>query len=157
MLLRNARIEMKKSNVSFVANSCPLSGGLTVIKTKLYAIHIDAEFVGNHGSDGGGLSLYEGSIIYFFNYSFLRFNNNTASRKDGAIFVEDSDYINSHTKNSQNLRALLFWNGNKVDLEFSDNQATVAGNEIYGGWIDILDYGRMMYNISQDNNDLSTV
>ena len=42
-------------------------------------------------------------------------------------------------------------------MELSDDQATVAGNEIYGGRIDILDYGRMMYNISQDNNDLSTV
>ena len=68
-------------------------------------MNIYTEFVGNHGRDGGGLSLYEGSIIYFL----FRFNHNTASRKGGAIFVEDSDYINSHTKISQNLRALIFF------------------------------------------------
>ena len=43
-------------------------------------------------------------------------------------------------------------------MMLSGDQAKVAGNEVYGGWIDIQDYGIKMYNISQYyDNDLSVV
>lgn len=156
MLLKYSAIQMNDSTISFIANSYPLSGGLTMVKAELDARNISANFELNLGSNGGGISLYEHSHIIFLEYCYLKFHRNTASSKGGAIFVKDSDYINSFTKLAQNLRALFFFNGVKVDLDFTNNQATLAGTEIYGGWIDILDYGRM-YNISQDDNNLSIV
>ena len=156
MFLKNSLVKMKKSAVRFVANRSPLSGGLTMIKTELDATNISAEFIDNHGNNGGGLSLYEGSTLVFDDYSFLTFCHNTASRKGGAIFVEDSGNINDQTKKANNLRALMFLGGIGVDLQLSGDKATVAGNEVYGGWIDILDYGRR-YNISQNDSGLSTV
>ena len=156
MLLQRSVIGMNDSSVRFVANSSPLSGGLTMISTELDVLNISGEFLGNHGNDGGGLSLYERSHFVFVGYSSLIFYHNTASRKGGAIFVEDSDYINSHTKISKNLRALLIFSHSIINLVLSGDRATLAGNEVYGGWIDILDQGAM-YNISQDGSDLSTV
>lgn len=73
MLFQDSVIEMNDSNVRFVANSSPLSGGLTMISTELDVTNISGEFMGNHGSDGGGLSLYERSIILFWGYSILTF------------------------------------------------------------------------------------
>ena len=90
-------------------------------------------------------------LLFFRGYSVLNFYCNSASRKGGAIHVEDSDYINSHTKVSRNLRPLFFAGGNRVDVMLSEDQATVAGNEIYGGWI-----GTIFLDTSCDN-DLSTV
>ena len=54
---------MNDSSVWFVANSSPLSGGLTMISTELDVSNISGEFYGNHGNDGGGLSLYECSYF----------------------------------------------------------------------------------------------
>ena len=156
MFMKKSVVKMKNSSVKFVANHSPLSGGLTMIKTVIEATNIFAEFIDNHGSDGGGLSLYEGSYIYFSDYSSLRFHHNAVSRKGGAIFVEDSGNINRQTKKANNLRGLIFVNGVGVDLELSGDKATVAGNEVYGGWIDILEYGGT-YNISQNDSGLSTV
>ena len=157
MLVQQSVIGMNDSTVKFEANSSPLSGGLTMIRTELDVSNISGKFMDNRGKDGGGLSLYERSFLVFVGYSSLIFYHNTASRKGGAIFVEDSDYINSHTKVSRSLRALTFLSRSKIDLVLTDNRATLAGNEVYGGWIDIPHHDTMIYNISQDGSDLSTV
>ena len=156
MFLENSVVKMKNSAVRFVANRSPLSGGLTMIKTVLDATNISAEFIDNHGSDGGGLSLYEESTIFFNDYCFWKFCHNTASRKGGAIFVEDSDNINTQTKKANNMRALMFLGGIGVNLQLSGDKATVAGNEVYGGWIDIFD-DATRYNTSRNDSGLSTV
>jgi predicted outer membrane repeat protein len=87
---------------------------LTIISTELDVSNISGKFVDNHGKDGGGVSLYEYSFVIFVGYSSLMFDHNTASRKGGAIFVEDSDYINSHTKIARSLRVLSFSCGSEI-------------------------------------------
>ena len=107
MLFQQSIVEMNDSGVRFEANSSPLSGGLTMLSTELDVSNISGEFVDNHGTDGGGLSLHERSIIIFIGYSSLIFDHNTASRKGGAIFVEDSGHVNSHTKIAKKLESFI--------------------------------------------------
>ena len=66
MLFQQSIVEMNDSGIRFEANSSPLSGGLTMLSTELDVSNISWEFVDNHGTDGGGLSLHERSVIINF-------------------------------------------------------------------------------------------
>ena len=156
MILKLSRIQLNDSKLTFAYNRSPLSGGLTMVESLLYVSNMSASFENNHGSDGGGMSLYKQSIITFFDYSSLRFCGNRADRKGGGIYVEDDDYINVHTKISDGFRALLIVNDVIVDFKFSRNQAVLAGSDIYGGWIDILNKSRL-FQFFTNEKDLSMV
>ena len=159
ILFRNSKWDiLNGSFLTFFNNSSPPSGGLTLIDSQIAVINITASFEGNIGQNGGGLALYKMSRISFITYSLLQFCHNKARNKGGAIFVEDSDYINAHTKIAHgHFRALFIYNDVQIDLEFTDNVAYIAGMEIYGGWIDIHEHGRQYSIHHYDPRALSTV
>ena len=161
MLLRYSIWKVASSNLTFLNNVSPLSGGLTMINSELSIIaNVSALFEGNSGQNGGAIALYKTSYIVLVNHLLMQFCHNTALNKGGAIFVEDIDYIDSHTKIAHgHFRAFFVVSGSNysgIDLKFTDNEATIAGMEIYGGWIDIHEHGRL-YSIHHEPQGLSTV
>ena len=145
MLREASMVEILSSELLFRNNSASyLSGGLTMIKgSQIYCDHCHFKFIGNRGVDGGAMSFYGKSQIRFAKQTCLclRFENNWASNKGGAIYVEDSDYLSL-----QDMKRFYEYGysgdytsdikyGN-ITSYFSGNHAEVAGNDIYGGWID---------------------
>ena len=100
MMLKNLRrIEFKECNASFVNNSSPLSGALVIANSEVKVSKFTANFEYNYiGSDGGAISIYEHSFFYCSDLCQLKLYHNKASKHGGAIFVEDTDYINSYTR-----------------------------------------------------------
>ena len=91
-------------------------------------------FHNNTGIDGGGLAVYGESYLVFKNDSFLKFTNNTAKQRGGAIFVGNllqifpcffQYYLASLPESPK-----IYFNGNKADT---------AGSVLYGG--DIMNCG----------------
>lgn len=150
LLDSDATLHLIQSNATFISNRSPLSGGITMISRSVLSIsRSTVKFANNHGTDGGGIALYERSRINCLIASTcnLHFDNNTASRKGGAIFTKDSDYINPYTRilKEHSLSSL-----GEFVLYFSFNTATTAGDDIYGGWIDSALY-KPLVTIFQDN------
>ena len=165
MLLRQSTAYIYHSNVSFFNNSASLSGGITLSSTGIISVNTCMIFKYNQGGDGGAMAFYEKSYVLpqamfktlalglecYVNSddqscprikTELYFYHNLALRRGGAIFIEDSDYINSMTRldyvffihTEMNIDAL----SQILTLYFSQNTAKLVGNEIYGGWIDYV-------------------
>ena len=159
MMLKNLRrIEFKDCNTSFVNNSSPLSGALTIANSEVKVSKFIANFEYNIGSDGGAIALYEHSFFYCSDFCQLKLYHNKASKLGGAIFVEDTDYINSYTRVIVGLpfqKPSFLPTDEKIILDFVNNSAELAGNDVYGGWIDASDYVTVTGNHLHD--DLSAI
>ena len=107
----------------------------TLISSRFAIAASNVNFENNHGTDGGGLALYERSTInYLTGTCNLYFAHNMAIKRGGAIFVKDSDYVSSCTSYD----SLRMTGLGEFVLIFSSNTADLAGDDIYGGWIDSL-------------------
>ena len=133
LLLMNAALRLLQSYVVFIGNHSPLSGGITMISGKLSITESSVNFESNHGTDGGGIALYEHSLIICLRKCNLYFDHNVATKRGGAIFIKDSDYINAYTRVFKDHSLSSF---GEFVLNFSSNTATLAGDDVYGGWID---------------------
>ena len=156
LLLINAALDIIESNTTFIHNYSPLSGGITLISSRFAIAASNVNFENNHGTDGGGLALYERSTINcLIGMCNLYFAHNMAIKRGGAIFVKDSDYVNSLRTSYDSLRMTGL---GEFVLIFSSNTADLAGDDIYGGWIDSLpnSNSHQLITIFQ-NNSLDTV
>ena len=164
------------NNLSFFNNSASLSGGLTLSSSGMILKNTSMIFEYNEGGDGGAMAFYKESCIMLpvinniprclLQNSCLiptieiYFHHNRARRRGGAIFIEDSDYINNmigldysffirneSIDESENTRShlRLAHYYQHIILHFSLNSAKLVGNEIYGGWIDISHYRTNQY------------
>ena len=138
-------VKIVQSSLLFENNSANyLSGGITMIKSSvIYCINCELMFFQNKGGDGGAMSFYGKSQIFFFIETCISlvFENNLASSRGGAVYVQDSDYINYQDMtlfadvkyDKYNISSNKCKNISKY---FKGNQAEIAGNDLYGGWID---------------------
>ena len=155
-LLATERTEIafENSQVSFVNNHGVNTGGiLAKVKTRLsFRDNSTVIFEHNSGEKGGALSFHDESVMVFtatnnVTPTFMKFQYNEA-RRGGAIYVEDSGYINTF---SRRLITTVFGQihaFNSVRLQFSSNVAQIGGNSIYGGWVDwsVSENGTVVYN-----------
>ena len=176
MLLQETSLYLFSSTLLFSYNSAPLSGGITLIKSDIIFTNSSAMFVHNKGGNGGAIALYQGSNvnaktklegcdaqhrrpncsitdndncypIHCRETIHLHFYSNRA-QKGGAIFIEDSDYVN-HGSYEWPIGTVEFSSEESMDhpnaflsyeIYLMNNSAELAGNELYGGWIDLLFY-----------------
>ena len=110
-----------------------------------------------HRDKGGVLSFFRDSRMVVGNVNdksdiMLSFVNNQAL-KGGAIYVEDKDYLTAFACNFTgsvvhvfNVGATKMFKGT-FKLMFSNNTATIGGNNINGGWVDWTSdrQGRVFY------------
>ena len=150
-LLKATQVVLHNSKLSFVGNSAAmLSGGLTFSASTCRIKNITAVFDYNSGIDGGALAFYGNSHVEIENTDwefegvqtnvFFRFNR--AQTRGGAIFVDDSDYTDvlttqyyDHFIQMPSLKYIPQERTN-ISVNFTNNIAEVAGDDIYGGWID---------------------
>jgi predicted outer membrane repeat protein len=148
LILNAATLHLTRSIAMFINNFSPLSGGITIINSVLLISRSDINFSNNRGTNGGGIALYERStIICFIGTCNLYFDHNLAVGKGGAIYTKDLDYINTYTRVLKDHALNSF---GEFVLNFSYNTAKIAGDDIYGGWIDSALY-RPLITIFQDN------
>ena len=135
LLMIHASLILEHSNATFSHNRSPLSGGITLISSSLSTENSNIHFKRNEGTDGGGIAMYDRSQISCTNICNFYFDHNMATRRGGATFVEDSDNIKIYTQASEYHHSFAPSLG-KFILNFSSNKALLAGDDIYGGWID---------------------
>ena len=167
MLLVDALISVSDCRLKFINNTATRSGGITFMNSKMFTISsFTADFINNQGGDGAAMSFYKKSfmILSSFEKNNVTFHHNRALKRGGAIFVEDSDYINSLTRVIE--KCFMDNNYSKTRFLFSNNSAGSAGNDIYGGWIDLCTniesfyFSRiisMMWVFSQNDHDLHAI
>ena len=116
LLFFQSNVVFANTSMLFVNNSVPTGGILVMVNSALFIEDdFNGKFENNEGSDGGAMSFYKHSYIQKETVEALVqfiFSNNLAHRRGGTIFIEDMDLFN--------------------------NTAKVAGNEVYGGWIDCI-------------------
>ena len=155
MLLKSVLIYFRQANILFFNNTASsLSGGFTLISTEMYIYqNFTAIFKNNQGGDGGAMSFYKSSrlllITSFTEKVRIRFYNNKACNRGGAIFVKDSDYINTFTRVLGN--PFIKPDGSvNMQMYFLNNSAETIGNEVYGGWIDLI-HKSIIMSLPQNN------
>lgn len=104
LLLKDIVNFVLSSSFTFSYNKAALSGGITFMKTRMILLsHIKADFNNNEGGNGAAMAFYQESVIIILpfssNYVNVSYHNNNALKLGGAIFVEDSDYMDIFTKN----------------------------------------------------------
>ena len=148
LIVGTSSTNITESVFSFSNNIAELSGGMTLVSCTLYLVgRVTFSFDFNQGQDGGAMAFYKKSKIYMKSNSniSIRFHHNRALKRGGGIFVEDSDYIDIITKYTLGSDVYIIhlppnWSS-QIIIEFSNNTAEFAGNQIYGGLIDLMFYG----------------
>ena len=118
-------------------------------------------FLSNEGSKGGAMAFYATSQIKFIcSTTEINFINNHAQRVGGAIYVHDFGSLHLVSNGiGYNYKPILdqgfidnFCSQSKVDMTFINNTALLAGNALYGGWIDstMYYYNGFLHNIIID-------
>ena len=97
-------------------------------------------FINNHADYGAALRICEASLIFLNNNTHIRFTNNTAAFKGGAVYayrscIDTTPPCLFQPKLDRNVPLRKF--GEALKLEFINNSASVAGDAIYGGWFDL--------------------
>ena len=152
LLLLNLCVTFHLSDLRFHNNTAPTTGGLTLINTSLFTVgNVNASFKYNSGTDGGALSFYEQSRIVPLDYSnfVLHFYGNRASRRGGAIFVDDSGYFLNRFTQTLDLPFIFSYGMYEMHANFSNNVAEQAGNAVFGGWIDRVVNAENLFNFSK--------
>ena len=140
-----------RSRVVFQDNRGENCGGITLMNSGLVFIGDSTiNFINNAGNKGGALSLYRDSIIRFATKEYntiqdsvtikLNFVSNSAIY-GGAMYIEDRDYIDPFRYNFTGPVFVLFNFEDSVRLHFANNTASFGGDDIYGGWIGVNNYG----------------
>ena len=110
-----------------IANST--SSGLVAYNSKIYIGGILNVVANNTGVNGGGMALHDRSLILFYPPTAIRFTDNTASNKGGAMYWEGY-------RSCANLMVIATYNYSNpqyyVEFTFEGNKANVAGDDVYG-------------------------
>ena len=126
-------------DMTCVYNKATLSGGITFQNTRMFVYSfVKAEFKNNVGGNGGAMAFYQKSVIYAFTKERSRrvnvsFYNNKALKRGGAIFVEDSDYMNVVTNQKTNTYFIHLPEeeiSSSLQYQFSNNSAEIAGDDV---------------------------
>ena len=117
----------------------------------------DIQFVRNSGVNGGGMSLHGSSIMLLTPNTTVTFLNNSAQFRGGGMFISSENYrtsllcfwqLESSKVNNQTIDSELVLPINRttddlnvaeklnIQVTFSGNRASSAGNAIHGGVVD---------------------
>ena len=147
MLILDANITMVDTSLAFSQNKAKISGGITFVSSHLSIFSVfTANFNNNEGGDGGAISFYKKSNVYLLTYRniHVKFCHNRARKRGGAIFVEDLDYIDSLTGATEmyfiQIHEVIVNYLPRIQFLFSNNSAEIAGDDVYGGWIDLCKF-----------------
>ena len=146
LLIFDTDITMIDTTLVFSHNKAKLSGGITFVSSRLSVSSIfTANFSNNEGGDGGAMSFYKKSSAYLMaDQIHVIFCHNQARKRGGAIFVEDSDYINSLTGAIETYfiqpHDVVVNYLPRIRFLFSSNSAEIAGDDMFGGWIDLCKF-----------------
>ena len=80
---------------------------------------------GNKAFNGGGIALYLDSKMLLLHKATLKIENNIAENIGGGIFVEVQSIFYHDCS--------ISFDDESAVIEFSNNSAKAAGNDIYGG------------------------
>ena len=148
MLLQMSRVFILSSELEFFGNFAYLSGGMTLSNSDCQIRNITANFHFNEGGDGGAMAFYGKSHVLIGDtilnklQSSLQFCNNQGRNRGGAIFIDDSQYTDVLTKQHENFVQLPSTvydpKPSNIMVNFNSNTAGLAGDDIYGGWIDTV-------------------
>ena len=164
LLQQSSVASFLQSVVVFRYNSASISGGITLINSHLILQNSSAFYEYNQGGDGGAMTFYQKSYIVArgktnFETIHLHFYHNKAVKRGGAIFVEDLDYMNSVTHMNYVFFIRRPCDAGMVDyiyispqIHISKNSAQIAGNDIYGGWIDAYSHTLLISWVLPEND-----
>lgn len=139
--ISNTRMTLfNDSSLTVVNNTTSGCSGIKAITNSFITFFNQSivNFLKNTGTNGGALALYDHSFLQFFKLSdtvTINFIENKAQSKGGAIFVEDlsyEDYLDPYYFPP----IIICYSNTQPILNFTNNSAKIAGDEIYSGWID---------------------
>ena len=145
LLLTGGALSLSRSNFTFINNKALLSGGLTLVATDI-TLERDCSlrFENNAGGNGGAMALYKRAHFVIDAQihgigSRVIFQHNRANRRGGAIFVQEYDIFDHFMRITVPEEPYDGYQQkpNNVTMYFAENSAALAGNDIYGGWIDL--------------------
>ena len=109
-------------------------GAIVSYRSMLYFGKVS--FIGNSADNGGAISLKDDSYITIDNATSIYFQKNRAKFYGGGVFVEDKNLWLRKTS-----QVICFVQLNQTrsagHLYFTGNKAGLAGNALFGGWIDV--------------------
>jgi hypothetical protein len=130
---RGIRLEFEHCHIIFRDNYGEYGGGIVLRGHGSMVLNDDVfiEFSNNIGKYGGALNMGDSSMIFNATKSRIEvvFVNNSAY-KGGTIFFDHSGGSMVFTPNF-----VLQCSTAQVSLNFFNNSAFLAGNEVFGGWI----------------------
>ena len=152
----------KNSTTTFFGNSAN-NGGAMCLNDKSFIRNIDnstiahgsllffaensaTTFVGNSADNGGAIRLNDNSFINIDNATKIYFRGNKAKYYGGGVFVEDKSLWIERTL-QKTCFIQLSRNGTSY-LHFANNEAGLAGNALFGGWIDVCLRKGINYTVS---------
>ena len=114
-----------------IANS--QSSGLVAYNSQIRVKGMLNVVANNSAFNGGGMSMYGGSSIILYPPCAVRFINNTARDKGGAVYWEGNPYYPFNVY-CANLITIATYDSDSqhVFLTFENNTAKIAGNDIFG-------------------------
>ena len=144
--IRNSRITVfGGSSLTLNGNTGIQSGGLLLRNSKIIFQGkeevIQCIFSHNRGSSGGALAFYDKSVMTFYgNQTSIYFIRNHATMYGGAIYVDDTNYIERLGDYTYIMMEFIQRIGSSLmypaPLFFINNTAEVAGNTLFGGRVD---------------------
>ena len=101
-------------------------------------------FTKNSGETGGAIYLTNDAQLYFHNFCNVNFNQNTATRFGGAIYIEGDQTIEANILTYCAVHFLGSAHDHNINIIFQDNSASIGGHAIYATPI---------YNCQLEGND----
>ena len=139
-------------------NTGTAAGGLLIDESTATFRNLDINLLQNSAADGGGIYLSPTSKL-ILNGSVKMYASGNKARYGGAIFVQNvedyryclksTDYLNQGLQNYHCFFQII-GQGRNISLVFNGNNASLAGNDLFGGR---LEYCTMNYNSTQSGLD----
>ena len=126
----------------FSHNFATYGGAIYLVSSEvLFTDDANINFTGNSAANGGSLVLSSRSFLNFLDSSTVTFEQNSATLRGGAIWIQDSNFLSYCTTldfTSVELCSFLFnESGSTINVYFYRNHAVEAGSAIYGGAVDV--------------------
>ena len=152
--INSCELLFKHTHMEISNNQRSTSGGLAAYNSKIIlADNTTIQFSNNSGQDGGAMHLARSTLVLNVTtpsmFILVKFISNTAQR-GGAIYVEDRHISHGRVMQSE-VKSIfdLQCDATLVKFIFRNNSALLAGNQIYGGWVDWFkdEKGVISYNV----------
>ena len=163
----------KGSHLIFKNNTGSSSGAISLNHGTMH-VHenVTLHFDRNSGTNGGAVSMYAGSKVLVCDFSLISiwegvnqckgnksnftFIGNRASERGGAVYADDSGFINKLSGLTELFlkTRLGVATSDQLDLYFIDNQANIAGSAFYGGWL--IYYNPQIFHYKKDLSVISS-